>query len=241
MMSCDLPQNVDKPKGKHKSFCLSTWHRAEPGWADHLNRWFIRGVSITSSKIQHLFEPCSHTQQDSPGMSLQQLAGLEESGWEWDWDWQPGREREPSPRSYGAPPPAPASPWPVDALAPPRPSSCPPPPSAWRCSRSGPWCFLCCCRLASGESEDKEMSSRVAFKLWRKHSWCSQTHQPPQVWFSGKRRSASPPRQRSQHSVETGDKDVRKLSASFHTHKHMKHSLPYPCDHSGLQISLRIL
>lgn len=111
-----------------------------------------------------LYEPCSNTQQDSPGMSLQPLAGPEESGWEWDWDWQQqqGRERGPSPPSYGAPPPAPASPWPVDALAPPRPSSCPPPPSAWRCSRSGPWCFLCCCRLSSGESEDKEMSSHVA-------------------------------------------------------------------------------
>lgn len=162
MMSCDLLQDVDKPKGKHKNSCLWTWQRVEPGWADHLNRWFIRGVSITLSKIQHLFEPCSNTQQDSPGMSLQPLAGPEESGWEWDWDWQQGQERGPSPPSYGAPPPAPASPWPVDALAPPRPSSCPPPPSAWRCSRSGPWCFLCCCRLTSGESEDKEMSPHVA-------------------------------------------------------------------------------
>lgn len=37
-----------------------------------------------------------------------------------------------------APPPAPASPWPGAELVPPQPSFCPPPPSAWRCSRSEP-------------------------------------------------------------------------------------------------------
>lgn len=57
MMSCDLLQDVDKPKGKHTNFCLWTWQRVEPGWADHLNRWFIRGVSITLSKIQHFMNP----------------------------------------------------------------------------------------------------------------------------------------------------------------------------------------
>ena len=128
-------------------------------------------------------------------------------GWERDWDSQQGREMEPWAflRSYAAPPPAPASPWPVDALALPPPSSCPPPLSAWRCSRSGPWCFLCCCRLQIRKW--RHVMPNVCIQTHRQQM---KTHQPPQVWFSGKMRSASPRLQMSPHSVHKTDKNMRR-------------------------------
>lgn len=151
--------------------------------------------------------------QDSPGTLDWRLAGLEE------WDWGSGRERglRPSLRSYAALPLAPASLWPVGVPAPPPPSSCPPPPSAWRCSRSVPWYFLCCCQLPNRVKKINEW-----LKLSIQTQMVLNTHQPPQVWFSGTMSSASPRLQRFLHSVDQRDEDVRQTSP--HTHK-LTHTL----------------
>lgn len=99
--------------------------------------------------------------------------------------------------------------------------------------------------LPAGEQKIKEKRGDEftrCLKLQLKHKpTLLNAHQPPQVWFSGKMSSASPHRQKSLHSVNQRDEDV----TLFHTHKTQKHthkhSLPCPCGHSGLQISLQIL